>query len=232
VRRIAPILLGLVVTAHARADVSAGADPAQAAVLEAAPLEAHRLIDANTCLRLLPALTQVSRCWLGRSAGGRAALVWVERGCAGERCNRPLTEDDDRVWILTPAHPPRALPSGLGWDGATIRPSLVEAIVDDGRGHLVRVDLRRGDLAAGERFAGCSEPVQSPGGRWIVCRNRQADVLRVPIAGGRLERVYRRRTFFYPGRHGTVEFTSPERVEVPVNETGDSGSVESIGWRE
>jgi hypothetical protein len=213
----------------AHGDASVGAIPA---AVRQAPLEKHELIDGKTCITLLPALTSVNRCWLGRSAGGAAALLWVEHGCDNNGCPQWESDDDNRVWILVPGSPPRALPAALGWEGTTVLQSLAEAIVDDGRGHLARVDLRRRDLIEGKRFAACAEPVQSPSARWIVCRNRQADVLRIPISGGRLERVFRHRGIFYPGAHGTVEFVSPSSMSVPYNMTGDCGTDEVVPWRE
>jgi hypothetical protein len=111
-------------------------------------------------------------------------------------------------------------------------PSLDAAIADDGAGSLVRVDLLQHALAAGRRFASCMSPVTSPAGRFVVCRDRRAGVLRVPVAGGSLDRVFRWPGRVHEGPQGAVEFVSPTEMRVGADITGDWGTFETVAWHE
>jgi len=51
---------------------------------------------------------------------------------------------------------------------------------------LFKVDLRTGSR---EPFASCMSPRLSPGGKWFVCRDSVADVVRIPVGGGETELV-------------------------------------------
>ena len=194
------------------------------AIPDTTPLEASRPLSIELCRALIAEVTDAGRCWITRTSGGAAAFVNIESGVGS----------DDSVWFLDTEHPPRRLPDALGWNGATVLPSGRHAILDDGNGHLVRLDLSATDLreAARVRFAKCMAPVLSPGGRWIVCRTKRASVLRISVAGGKPRRVYRWPGLVALGHHPAVEFISATSMDVGGNVTGDWGTSETVAWRE
>jgi hypothetical protein len=220
-----------VATASAVAVGSQAEPPPAAALLQQdQPLESSRPLDIERCGALTPAFETAGRCWAKRTARGHAALVFAESACTAGNCG-------DRVALVDDEHATaRLLPGALGWNGATVVPSLRYAVVDDGARHLIRLDLSVADLARAERrhFASCGAPVLSPGGRWIVCRDQAASVLRVPVSGGRLERVWKcPYSLLRAGQtQQPVEFTSSTSMEVPVEVTGDAGMIETAPWTE
>jgi hypothetical protein len=99
---------------------------------------------------------------------------------------------------------------------------------------LWRADL---DRQQSSPFADCFSPVLSPGGRWFACRNRRGDLLRVPVAGGKLQTVavnqaqgeitYIPYAYIYPD---TPVFKSATKVSFS---TGDEENREvSVAWQE
>jgi hypothetical protein len=93
-------------------------------------------------------------------------------------------------------------------------------------GPVIDIELLRVDLPSLERssFASCMSPRLSPGGKWIVCRTRHADVVRVPIGGGTPEIIvqvgstearFAPYALIYPE---PVEFPQPDRMTYGVDE--------------
>ncbi len=182
-------------------------------------------------------------------AGGKAALVSITTGCGGDSC-------DVRVFVHRPGQPAVQLPDSIR-DGSltggtlVVTPSLEHVITDwvgpgrkqgDWRVELYRVELKTGK--ASPWVKGCFSPALSPGGRWVLCRNRSGDVLKVPLTGGTPTRVPRSGlsaeqvywvpySYIYPE---AVSFPSPERLKVTTTVQGGPDGQEErtreLPWKE
>lgn len=186
-------------------------------------------------------------CEARRLAGGRAVWTRVTISCGGDSC-------DVHDYIVTAGRAPVRL-EGSG--GAVVVDPLarfaIHEVVDlrrdlagnerlgDWEIYLVRTDLQTGAAA---RWADCMAPALSPGGRWIICRDRLGDVFRSPTAGGPWERIYQ---LDLPGdakvdwvpyawtRPDQVSFPSPGELEVAtaVVRDGDFAThVDRQPWHE
>jgi hypothetical protein len=217
-------------------------------VMRPAPLHQTAGFPRDRCRRLAPFRKgeEAPTCWLTRTAQGKAAVLYVQYGCAdtdaivaGDRadCNYEL-------WLLDAVRGRRLLadersPLDPGVSGAVVAPSLDFAVID-ARGHKValeRIDLSGAAPRVVGRFAdGCMSPVLSPGAHWVVCRDVRGDVLRVPLAGGPAELVHRHRAFrpFYgrmPPYQPAVEFNSGAKMRVRTLSLDDH-SDQTVAWQE
>jgi hypothetical protein len=148
----------------------------------------------GACLRLVGWTGPAEQCEARATALGRALWVSVVTGCGGDSC--AVTN-----FVVTGAGAPIQLPDGSG-DGV-VEPALrfavyptvhlEEDLAGDERPGAWTVTLDRYELATGAstRWAACMSPTLSPGGRWIVCRDRDGNAYRAAIDGGGWQRIYR-----------------------------------------
>ncbi|NMO15201.1 hypothetical protein HPC49_01355 [Pyxidicoccus fallax] len=206
-------------------------------------------LSAEDCAALVGWTGPMENCTFTPVAGGKAALVQLKTGCGGDSCAV-------QVFVYRPGRPVTQLPDSVG-DGSltggtlVLTPSLDHVITDwvgwgsgtgDRRVELYRVDLRTGEAASWVKD--CFSPALSPGGRWILCRNRRGDVLKVPLTGGTPALVHRSGLseedvywvpygYVYPD---AVTFPSPERIEVSTDVLGGPDGEEKrtleLPWRE
>jgi hypothetical protein len=184
------------------------AEPAPASVAKPPPAEPRQQEEASpeddeepgppqpTCEELVGWTRATERCEREPVAGGKATLVTITELCGGDSCTV-------HVFLQRPGQPTVLLPDSVN-DGAlsggplVVTPSLEHVITDwvgpgrnpgDRRVELYRVELKTGK--ASPWVKGCFSPALSPGGRWVLCRNRRGDVLKVPLTGGTPTFVHR-----------------------------------------
>jgi hypothetical protein len=130
------------------------------------------------------------RCTLELHANGTAASVGVSYDCGGDSCSA-----NTYIWYGKEPEP-------LVLDGEThpleVSPDhryllITEIIYSEEAptpvgGRTVRLDRRTGTRTP---FLDCFSARLSPAGKWYVCRDLQANVLKVPVQGGRPELVVR-----------------------------------------
>jgi hypothetical protein len=206
-------------------------------------------LSQEECAELVGWKEVVESCTLEPAAAGKAALVQLVTGCGGDSCGV-------QVFVYRPGKPVLQLPDAIKGGSLTggtlvLTPSLQHVITDwVGQGReqgewsveLYRVELRTGK--ASPWVKGCFSPTLSPRGRWVLCRNRRGDVLKVPVAGGTPALVHRSGlspedvywvpySYVYPA---AVTFSSPERLQVTtVVQGGPDGQEErtrELPWRE
>jgi len=180
---------------------------------------------------------------------GAVLLLRIVTECGGDSCGV-------RGWVHTRQKPGfTAVPGDLG--GTVAASPTGEFLVIDaatsvgvpadkpardpfgGRDELV---LDRIDLPTFTRrpFAPCFSAVLSPRARFFVCRDRAGNVLRVPVAGGRPERVARSGllprdvdwvpyAYVYPG---PVDFPTAERLVFTVGRPDGSVLRKEAPFRE
>jgi hypothetical protein len=145
------------------------------------------------------ALERFADCTLESLGQGAALLVRQVDGCGGDSCGT-------RGWLRTRALTDfRELPIDVGGtveasvDGTALFYDAVTSVAlpgGDGRdplGGTEPVVTMRLSLPSLETtpFAACFSPRLSPSGQWLLCRDRAANVLRVPVAGGTPQRWVR-----------------------------------------
>lgn len=137
-------------------------------------------------------------CTVTLVGSGNAVVITVVTECGGDSCS-------SKSWLMREeAKDP--IPLGELAGGFAFAPSLDFYVVDH-RAFANETDLRmnyyrrapklnRVALGTGRstHFADCFSPTLSPGGQWFLCRNRRGDVLRVPVQGGKLQRVAKNQT--------------------------------------
>lgn len=172
---------------------------------------------------------------------GSTLFIYAEVECGGDSCS-----GNTWVWNARTCGP-LSLRDSLGTFEAAPDGSFL--LVDDGvesseptpTGYTVDYRLLRVNLPSlsREAFAPCMSAALSPGGGWILCRNRQADVLKVPLSGGEPEMVVQVGSksarwvpyaLIYPS---AVEFSSPTRMVYTVAEEGaDAVQKVTVEWEE
>jgi hypothetical protein len=234
------------------ATVASAAKPLPAELQQrvAQALKGEEPLSLEECRTLTGWEQELEECTLQPAARGKAGLLHLKTGCGGDSC-------DVRVFVYRPGQPLLQLPDAirggsLTGGGLVMTPSLDHVITDwvglgpksmgDWRVELFRVELRTGK--ASPWVKGCFSPALSPGGRWILCRNRRGDVLKVPLSGGTPTVVYRGglseaqvywvpHSFLYPE---PVSFPSPDRFQVTTivvgGEEGEERRTVERPWRE
>lgn len=175
-------------------------------------------------------------CLVRASADGRVALVITQDGCGGDRCfvsawavreaGSRLRLVGDDPWALTPS-------------GDAIF-STFPLIPVGSAAYSVPLRTMRIDVATGaiEPFAACFSPAVSPGGKWVLCRNEDGDVLRVPIAGGRAEMAWdsgvgRNDIIWHAAIFpGPPVFRGDRVVVTVVQEGAERGVTHELAWDE
>ncbi|WPB82499.1 hypothetical protein KYC5002_25720 [Archangium violaceum] len=207
-------------------------------------------LSREECQALTGHARPLEECSLTAVAGGKAALLQLTTECGGDSC-------DVQVFVYRPGQPVLRLPDSSKGGSLTgghlvMTPSLEHVITDwvglgprdmgDWRVELYRIELRTGK--ASPWVKGCFSPALSPGGRWILCRNRRGDVLKVPLTGGTPTLVHRGGlsaeqvswtpyAYLYPD---AVTFPSPGRMRVTTSvvagEDGETQRTQELPWRE
>jgi hypothetical protein len=206
-------------------------------------------LSAQECAELVGWKEPVEECKLEPAAGGKAALVHLVTGCGGDSCAV-------EVFVYRPGRPVLQLPGSIREGSLTggamvLMPSLEHVVTDwvgvvrepgDWRVELYRVDLKTGK--ASPWVKGCFSPALSPGGKWVLCRNRRGDVLKVPLTGGTPALVHRSglsaedvywvpHGYMYPD---AVTFTSPGRMKVTTvvlgGPDGQEARTRELPWKE
>jgi hypothetical protein len=137
---------------------------------------------------------QLEGCTVFEVSGRTAAIVHTVLYCEAEHCEadfylmsgtggpRRLVGDVYGPWVLSPDRKSLFLGhTGMGVDDRGSFTGTYEAF-------LTRIDvatLKKSHVTA------CASPVLSPRKRWVVCRDAQGHVHRMPANGGKLEPVYR-----------------------------------------
>jgi len=170
---------------------------------------------------------------------GSALLLSITIGCGGDSC-------DFRQWVFAPT---LEHPYAVDTDGgvAEAAPDASFLLVDEFSGDepdpfswtlsAVRIDLPSGRR---QPFAGCFSPKLSPKGRWFVCRDRAANVLKVPLSGGTPELVassgavaeaieWVPYAWLYPD---PVEFRSPDELVFQIAYQDGALAQNAVAWTE
>jgi hypothetical protein len=133
-------------------------------------------------------------CMVYAVSGHTAAIIHAELYCEPEHCEadfylmsgtagpRRLVGDVYGPWVLSPDRKSLFLGhTGMGVDDNGSLTGTYEAL-------LTRIDV----ATLKKSYAnGCASPVLSPGKKWIVCRDADGHVHRMPPNGGKLELVHR-----------------------------------------
>lgn len=125
-------------------------------------------------------------CRVESIGGGAATAVYVTTECGGDSCGV-------LAWVRArQGAKMRPVPPYVAGNLESI-PGEDAVVVDDVSSEpgKAAVTLSRVELASGKGapFARCMSAALSPAKRWIVCRAKNGDVMRVPVRGGKLERV-------------------------------------------
>lgn len=181
-------------------DPNASETPEPATLPTASPWAAQTLAtlseDPARCAAAVDYHGALERCALNLVGTGNALVLTIVTACGSDSCsteNWLLREPPDNVVAL-----PNINGGGFAFD------TTLSFYVMDNRSFRDEQDLRNNfykraptlvkvDLASNKSqpFAACFSPSLSPGGRYFLCRNPQGDLLRVPTAGGKLERFAR-----------------------------------------
>jgi hypothetical protein len=218
--------------------------------VEHAMKSAEEPLSREECQALTGWTQLLEECSLTAVVGGKAAFLQLTTECGGDSC-------DVQVFVYRPGRPLLRLPDSSKGGSLTgghlaMTPSLEHVITDwvglgprdmgDWRVELYRIELRTGK--ASPWVKGCFSPALSPGGRWILCRNRRGDVLKVPLTGGTPTLVHRSGlsagqvlwtpyASLYPD---AVTFPSPERLQLTTIVLGGPDGEErrtlEIPWKE
>jgi hypothetical protein len=207
-------------------------------------------LSREECQALTGWAQPLEECSLTPVAGGKAALLQLTTECGGDSC-------DVQVFVYRPGRPVLRLPDSSKGGSLTgghlvMTPSLEHVITDwvglgpkdmgDWHVELYRIDLRTGK--ASPWVKGCFSPALSPRGRWILCRNRRGDVLKVPLTGGTPTLVHRSGlsaeqvpwtpyAYLYPD---AVTVPSPGRLRITTSvvggEDGEELRTQELPWKE
>jgi hypothetical protein len=178
-------------------------------------------------------------CSLASVGNGVAAVLSIRTECGGDSCSV-------RAWLISGDDRAFEIPHAGG---------TVEASPD---GSYVLVDLDRSEEVARAaeaaivtvridfpmrtetEVAPCFSARLSPAGRWFVCRDARANVLRFPVDGGPTEIVahsgvspdavaWSPYAYVYPD---AVRFPSPTRLEFHIDRTDGERVTRVIPWKE
>lgn len=202
-----------------------------------------RQAEAELCRRLVAYSTDapIERCSVALIGDGNVLLVQIVSACGGDSC-------DVKSWVRSPVR--RSFIEIPGGAGGTIAagPGGDFLVVDQGAdagdpfGGGSEIILVRVALPSLTRspFAPCFSARLSPGGKWFVCRDREANVLRIPTGGGRPEIVARSGTtapevdwvpyaYVYPD---AVEFVASDRLRFEIAFKDAAPVTRTIAWTE
>lgn len=197
----------------------------------------------------LPEQMSLERCVLEPLGGGAVLLLTLVTECGGDSCATEGYVASARLdgFVRVPhdvGGGAEASPSGdaLFLTKATDvagPPPPEGVVVSDPWGGSEPLMLARVELSSmkSEPFAPCFSPALSPKGRWLVCRDRAANVLRVPLDGGTPNVVVRSGleasevdfvsyAYIWPSR---VEFVGEDRMTYDVTPAG--GEVQHLESR-
>jgi hypothetical protein len=181
------------------------------------------------CMARLQQTTDIEACEVTAIGDGRAVVITMTLLCEDEHCEfqnwiingraAPIMFDDV-VGTL-----PVLLPGGMGL--LLGRAELTGP--NEYTASLKRVSLHPG---GGSIEAACAAPAISPSEKWIVCRDVDGDVHRMPIGGGPLTPVFDTRHSPHRDPHigvalQPVEFIAPDRIRITTQE-----EVEETPWVE
>jgi len=177
-------------------------------------------------------------CMVRDVSNKRAAIVIVVKGCEPEHC-----EVD--YWIVSDKNGPR--PSPVWFEDAPV-------VTHDRRymftGHTGMESHKSGYIAyltritlatlKTEAIASCAAPTLSPSGRWVVCRDADGHVHRLPVQGGDLERVHTidlGKDRIYSDAHmgvnlAPVTFIKKNRIRITTLTADDKEDIEEFTWIE
>ncbi len=207
----------------------------------------------NWCRRKVnyPEPQPLEQCVLEELGLGSVLLLTLTTECGGDACSTAS-------YVLSARHPVLvAVPGDFG-SGAAASPAgdalfvseltdLVLTAPDEAKraapfGGSSEIILERISLPSFERqaFAPCFSPTLSPGGAWILCRDRAANVLKVPVGGGTPIVIARSDlspqqiafvwyAYIWPQ---AVEFTAPDRLRFSIARSGGEVVERELVWQE
>jgi hypothetical protein len=184
----------------------------------------------------LPKNKPLEDCMVREFSGRRAAVVTVVKDCEPEHC-----EVDH--WIISGRSGLRPSPIALEHKPVVSPDNKylfaghtgVEPPAHGYRAYLVRVTLKTLET---ELVAACAAPTLSPSGRWLVCRDASGNVHRLPIGGGRLERVHTidlGKDVIYSDPHigvslHPVQFIKKDRIRIFTLTAENKEDIEEAKW--
>lgn len=141
--------------------------------------------DCRTLLKLkaTDAVDEDEGCKVQVLAGGKGIVTIRTIVCEGDGCqNEALAHVGSRII---------ALPKPF-YGKVVATPDLGALFYDD-TVNGDKILLYRADVASGQttEHKGCISPTLSPGGKWVICRDVEANVHKMPVAGGPLTLVER-----------------------------------------
>lgn len=159
-------------------------------------------------------------CWLEPLALGTAARLVAQTSCSGDYCDWEawlFADGSDRA--QRPAPDELSLDHRLAFAEVGVFGAEVAVEVDK---RLVVIDRETRRQRA---FADCFSPSISPSGGWILCRDRRAAVLAVPIGGGEVTtliapKVAPELVLWQPQAYAVpskVRFEAPDRMRYAVD---------------
>lgn len=151
-------------------------------VRSSALLDRRLTLTEEVCRSLVGWSGSFDNCWMHPLANGTAAVLVIQTECYGDGCSA-------ESWLYADgkSKPTQQVPEELSLDHRFA--FVEEGMSDDGSPVVNDMRLLRQDRRTGESvvFAQCMAPMLSPGSHWIVCRDRLANVVRVPVGGGPAE---------------------------------------------
>jgi hypothetical protein len=182
----------------------------------------------------LPKDKPIEDCMVREVSGRRAAVVILIKDCEAEHC-------DVDYWILSGRSGLRPSPIPIEYVPVVSPDNKYMFNGDTGMGpdgyqaDLTRITL---ETLKTEVVAACAAPVLSPSERWVVCRDASGHVHRLPIQGGRLERVHTidlGEDVIYTDAHSgvnlpPVQFIKKDRMRIVTLTREDTEDVEEAKW--
>jgi hypothetical protein len=176
----------------------------------------------------------VDDCYVRVTALGRAAVLFVKSECQ-EMC-------DVYTWFMTGADGFQKV-RPLDFGNMVILPDLRTGVsgnytFDEDGDYTVwlnYLDLSTQKVKQGQE---CTEPGISPGGKWIVCRDIDGNVVRIPVGGGDPEVFHKTTASSVHTNRETgvgvfeVEFVSPTEMKVKTYTGDEEEVVEKVPWQE
>lgn len=180
---------------------------------------------------------EYERCDVEPLGRGVLTMITIVTSCGGDSC-------DARGWLFSASlgEPVELHEAGGGVEAAPDGSFVVFDRIEVDAQNQWSVRLRRMDLASEEAspFANCFAPKLSPGGKYFVCRDRSANVLRVPTHGGVVEMVaesgasaaaieWLPYAYSYPS---AVDFPTPGEVTFRIQYADGAIAQHSAEWGE
>lgn len=185
------------------------------------------------------------QCSVKRTALGKAAIVSLQKECGGDSC-------ETKAWVIIEGRSPMEIPSGVDTGGTIeVLPSLQYVLLDtvkeewsekglQWKPYIQRLEIQSEGFGKIDQWAHCISPAISPEAKWIVCRDFEANVLIMPLSGGKLSSFYKRPknakkvytvpySYIYPQ---PVQFVSSDRMLVTTNTNDVSDEKIVLKWKE